>query len=163
MRPTEESMNGERFLILTRHNFHDWEFELENLCERKKVDDEKGKYAWLIKTLNSSDKRLVMKYKTGSIKLLVTEVDEKNEENSREIEIIGKDKPYKWAVEVLRKIYAQGNAMNEERLFEEQELAKDKIKTLNMASCSYDLDEYYKRFDRCVVAAQNIGCDLTEN
>jgi hypothetical protein len=32
-----------------------------------------------------------------------------------------------------------------------------------MASCSYDLDEYYKRFDRCVVAAQNIGCDLTEN
>jgi hypothetical protein len=156
-------MNGERFLILTRHNFHDWEFELENLCERKKVDDEKGKYAWLIKTLNSSDKRLVMKYKTGSIKLLVTEVDEKNEENSREIEIIGKDKPYKWAVEVLRKIYAQGNAMNEERLFEEQELAKDKIKTLNMASCSYDLDEYYKRFDRCVVAAQNIGCDLTEN
>jgi hypothetical protein len=71
MRPTEESMNGERFLILTRHNFHDWEFELENLCERKKVDDEKGKYAWLIKTLNSSDKRLVIKYKTGSIKLLV--------------------------------------------------------------------------------------------
>jgi hypothetical protein len=54
--------NKEMFLILNKYNFDDWIFELENLCERKQAETEQAKFAWLVKTVNSSDKRIFQDY-----------------------------------------------------------------------------------------------------
>ena len=76
--------------------------------------------------------------------------------------INGKEKPFTWAVETLRKFFVKGNADSKEKIFVQRESAKDNIKKIRISDCSYDLDEYYRRFDTSVVAALNIGCDLPE-
>jgi ribosomal protein L34E len=155
MRPIVADMdtNKEMFLILNKYNFHDWKFELENLCQRKQASTEYAKFAWLVRTLNSADKRLVMKYEKESVQVV-------NEEKVSIIE--GKKQPYGWAVEILRRLMTERNASTPDQLFEQQERAKDRIKEIKIADCSYDINEYFKRFDRAVVAARAIGVDFTE-
>jgi hypothetical protein len=134
---------------------------LENLCQRKQATDEKAKFAWLVKTVNTSDKRMIMKYKTDSI-VIRRKVEVDGSAVWQDIIIYGRDHPYTWAVETLRKLFAHGNANDEEKVFELREAAKDRIKAIRIADCSYSLDEFYKRFDRSVVTALNIGCELSE-
>jgi len=147
----------EETLILNNYNFHDWEFELEALCSRNKAIDQISRFSWLSQTLNSSDKRLIMKYKTESIT-----VERLVEGQMKEVIIIGAEKPYTWAIEVLRKAKVRGNSKKVEDLFTKRENAKDKIKALKISSCKYNLEEFYKRFDRAVVFASSIGCELPE-
>jgi hypothetical protein len=113
----------EETLILNNYNFHDWEFELEALCSRNKAIDQISRFSWLSQTLNSSDKRLIMKYKTESIT-----VERLVEGQMKEVIIIGAENPYTWAIEVLRKAKVRGNSKKVEDLFTKRENAKDNIK-----------------------------------
>ena len=104
---------------------------------------------------------MIMKYKTDSI-VIRRKVEVDGSAVWQDIIIYGRDHPYTWAVETLRKLFAHGNANDEEKVFELREAAKDRIKAIRIADCSYSLDEFYKRFDRSVVTALNIGCELSE-
>ncbi len=53
--------------------------------------------------------------------------------------------PFSWAVETLKK------SVLEERL-------EDNLKRIKISQCSFDLEGYYKSFDKAVIAAQNVGC-----
>ncbi len=64
---------------MDQHNFDEWKFELENLCERKKANTEKAKFAWLVK-------RIVMKYKSGVLTATVKDGDV-----TKAVEYSGKD------------------------------------------------------------------------
>jgi hypothetical protein len=146
--------NREMYLILNNHNFHDWKFELNNLCKRKGADTEEQKFAWLIKTINTSDKRIIMKHESEEIEI-------KKEDGTTE-SISGKEFPYKWSVERLRNLVAESNAKTKVEKFKKQEKEKDKIKNLKISQCSYDINLFYQIFDRNVVSAKNVGCDLPE-
>jgi hypothetical protein len=39
----------EMYIVLTKYNYRDWKFELENLCVRKIAKTEQEKYSWLVK------------------------------------------------------------------------------------------------------------------
>ncbi len=156
MRPSpSNSSSVETFIILNKNNFFDWEFELENLCLRKDVTDETTKYAWLIKTLNTSDQinGLSWNLKLSQSRSKIKEEDENGNVTWKDVVINGKEKPFTWAVETLRKFFVKGNADSKEKIFVQRESAKDNIKKIRISDCSYyDLDEYYRRFDTSVVA-----------
>jgi hypothetical protein len=159
MRPMSASSNSEseNILILDQHNFDEWKFELENLCERKKADTEKAKFAWLVKAVNSSDKRIVMKYKSGFLTAMVKEGDV-----TKTVEYSGNDYPYTWAIGALEKAVVKANASTKDEMFIRQESEKERLKELTIAKCNYDLDLFYKEFDSRVNAALSIGCELPE-
>jgi hypothetical protein len=84
-------------VILNKYNFLDWKFGLENLCERKLAVTEKAKFAWMVKTLNSSDIQLIMRYESERL----TAVGD----DGKESVIEGRSKPYTWAMEVLKRVF----------------------------------------------------------
>jgi hypothetical protein len=153
MRPTSKRTT----IILTNYNFHEWFFELDNLCTRERAKTEKEKFAWLCETICDSDKRIVMKYKTEST-MITRQVGDKTET----VVISGEQHPYTWAIEILRKAKLEGNAVKEEDKFEKKEHEKDRIKSLKISKFKFDLDEFYNNFDQCAVSALSIGCDLPE-
>ena len=70
--------------------------------------------------------------------------------------------PYTWAIEVLRRRRTERNAKTPDQIFLQREKAKDKIKEITINHCSYDIEEFFKRFDRVVMNARSIGCVLTD-
>jgi hypothetical protein len=91
MRPTPVSSNSdsEILLLLDKFNYDEWKFELDNLCRRKKATTEENKFAWLVRTVNSSDKRIIMKYKSGVVSFKVKDGDE-----MKIVEYAGADYPF---------------------------------------------------------------------
>lgn len=156
----EDYVSGDRMLILNKYNFHDWLFELKNLCLRKMAVDEFTKFAWLVRAVNNSDKRLIMRCEVERITGRRRDDDGKEEE----VVIEGKEMSFTWAVERLKKMIVESNASNDvDANFELREHLKDNLKRITIAKCNFDLDEYFKRFDRAVIAVLNVGCNLSEN
>ena len=152
MRPMSKN---NKYLILNNYNFYVWIFELENLCIREKAKKEIEKFLWLV---NSFNKRVIMKHKTESI-TMNQQIGDKMEN----IVIKGDNRPFTWAIEVLRRSKLEANAVKEEDVFEKKEYEKDRLKALTISSCGYNLDQFYQRFDECAVAARSIGCELPDS
>jgi hypothetical protein len=72
-------------------------------------------------------------------------------------------KPFTWAVETLKKLILENNAESKDEIFKLRERMKDNLKNVKISKCSFDLGKCYERFDKAVTAAQNVGCDLSEN
>lgn len=99
-----------------------------------------------------------MKYKTKSI-IVSTDVGDKVEN----VLIKGIEKPYTWAIEVLKKAKVNGNHKRIEDTFEKRESEKkNRIKALKISSCRFNLEEYYKRFDQAVLSTLSVGCELPD-
>lgn len=76
--------------------------DVKELCKASKcavcltVKTEQAKFSWLVKTVNSSDKRMIMKFKEG-----VIEVKEMSGDKEVIKRIAGEKEPYTWAVEKI--------------------------------------------------------------
>jgi hypothetical protein len=113
---------------LNKWNYHDWYFELKNLCRRKNAEDEEAKFSWLVETLNTSDKRLIMKHETGKLTM------RKTFDGVEKVVIIdGLTKPFTWAVETLKKLILENNAESKDEVFKLREKMKDNLKNVKIS------------------------------
>jgi hypothetical protein len=58
--PGRQEAAKESYLRLNKYNNEDWLFELKLLCTRKKAESDEETFAYIVKTLPTSYKRIVM-------------------------------------------------------------------------------------------------------
>ena len=100
------------------------------LCVRKKAESEEERFAYLIKTLPNSHKRIVM--------------DVYNSEKKPT------ESMFKEAVELLKEKVAKRGQREEVDLEFLQRNIKGELKSLKIEIFKYDLEKFYARFDKTV-------------
>lgn len=145
MRPNVQD-RVEKVVMLNKFNFLDWKMEVKLLCLRKQAKTEEEKFAWMFQTLPEGYKRIVLK--------VAQEEEIKKEDEDAKI--------YTASLKKLEEVLEKTNVIKEAEKIENEERAKDEIKRLRIEECKYNIEEYYKRFDRAIARATLRGCKWNE-
>jgi len=143
----------ESYLMLNKYNYEEWLLELTLLCTRKKAESDEERFAYLVKTLPTSYKRIVM----GVYK------DHEAEEKQRDQEMKVKRSLFDEAVMLLKASVAQRRKKDETDLMLLQENTKSVLKSFKIRNFKFDLEKYYARFDKTVTLLETIGVDMDKN
>jgi hypothetical protein len=139
--------------MLNKYNYEECLFELKLLCTRKKAESDEERFAYLVKTLPTSYKRIVMGvYKDHEAKV-------KRGDQERKV----KRSLFDEAVMLLKASVSQRGKKDESDLILLQESTNSELKSLKLRNFKFDLEKYFARFDKTVRLLQTIGVDMDEN